>query len=133
MQQAYPQDTVARWTTDQHRLGRKPMLRRVWCRRGQRPQAVVQHRYQWCDLDAFVHPSSGRTVWLLLPTVSMPAFTRARRVCPSGGGWGGEADSPGTRRGRVASKPRCKGLPGCTGTFCRPTRRRCSRRNDCGP
>jgi hypothetical protein len=36
-----------------------------------------QHRYQWCYLYAFVHPSSGRTWWLLLPTVSVAAFTLA--------------------------------------------------------
>jgi hypothetical protein len=52
-------------------------MRRVWCRRGQRPQAVVQHRYQWCYLYAFVQPSSGRTFWLLLPTVSVLAFNLA--------------------------------------------------------
>jgi hypothetical protein len=34
MQQAYPQAVVELWTTDQHRLGLKPILRRVWCRRG---------------------------------------------------------------------------------------------------
>jgi hypothetical protein len=77
VQQTYPHDVVKRWTTDQHRLGLKPILRRVWCRRGQRPQAVVQHRYQWCSLYAFVHPPSGRTCWLLLPTVSIAAFTIA--------------------------------------------------------
>lgn len=77
VQRAYPQAGVELWTTDQHRLGLKPILRRVWCRRGQRPRAVVQHRYQWCYLDAFVQPSSGRTVWLLLPTVSIAAFTVA--------------------------------------------------------
>ena len=65
------------WTTDQHRIGLKPVVRRVWSPRGQRPQAVVQHRYQWCYLYAFVHPSSGRTWWLLLPTVSVAAFTLA--------------------------------------------------------
>jgi DDE superfamily endonuclease len=74
---AYPRDVVELWTTDQHRLGLKPILRRVWCRRGQRPTAVVQHRYQWCYLYAFVHPPSGRTFWLLLPTVSIMAFTVA--------------------------------------------------------
>jgi hypothetical protein len=37
----------------------------------------VQHRYQWCYFYAFVHPPSGRTVWLLLPTVSVAAFTIA--------------------------------------------------------
>jgi hypothetical protein len=51
----------------------------VWSPRGQRPRAIVQHRYQWCYLYAFVHPSSGRTWWLLLPTVSVDAFTLALR------------------------------------------------------
>jgi len=74
---AYPQDVVELWTVDQHRIGLKPILRRIWCRRGQRPEAVVQHRYQWCSLSALVHPPSGRTVWLLLPTVSIAAFTVA--------------------------------------------------------
>jgi transposase len=77
LQAAYPEDTVELWTVDQHRIGLKPILRRIWCRRGQRPKAVVQHRHQWCYLYAFVHPPSGRTVWLLLPTVSIAAFTVA--------------------------------------------------------
>ena len=77
VQQASPQDEVELWTTDQHRIGLKPILRRVWSPRGQRPRASVQHRYQWCYLYAFVHPGSGRTWWLLLPTVSIVAFALA--------------------------------------------------------
>jgi transposase len=77
VRQAYPQDTVELWTTDQHRLGLKPILRRVWSPRGQRPGALVQHRYQWRYLDAVVPPGSGRTWWLLLPTVSSAAFMLA--------------------------------------------------------
>jgi hypothetical protein len=77
VQQAHPHDHVELWTTDQHRLGLKPILRRVWCRQGPRPTAVVQPRSLWCDLYAFVHPPSGRTCWLLLPTVSIAAFTVA--------------------------------------------------------
>ena len=77
LQQAYPQEGGELWTTDQHRIGLKPILRRVWSPRGQRPRATVQHRYQWCYLYAFVHPPSGRTVWLVLPTVSVAAFTIA--------------------------------------------------------
>jgi transposase len=68
---------VGLWATDQHRIGLKPILRRVWSPRGQRPGAVVEHRYQWCDLDAFVQPRTGRTWWLLLPTVSLAAFVIA--------------------------------------------------------
>lgn len=54
-------------------------MRRVWSLRGQRPWATVQHRYQWSYLCAFVHPRSGRTWWLLLPTVSLAALTLALR------------------------------------------------------
>jgi hypothetical protein len=68
---------VELWATDQHRIGLKPILRRVWSPRGQRPGAVVQHRYEWCYLYAFVPPRSGRTVWRLLPTVSITAFAIA--------------------------------------------------------
>ncbi len=74
LRQAYPQQEVELWATDQHRIGLKPILRRVWSPRGQRPGAVVQHRYQWCYLYAFVQPQTGRTWWLLLPTVSIAAF-----------------------------------------------------------
>jgi hypothetical protein len=52
-------------------------MRRVWIPRGQLPGALVQHRYKWCYLYAFAHPPSGWTVWLLLPTVSVAAFTIA--------------------------------------------------------
>jgi hypothetical protein len=75
--QACPPDVMELWTTDQHRIGLRPILRRVWSARGQCSGAVVQHCYQWCYLYAFVHPNSGRTWWLLLPTVSVAAFTLA--------------------------------------------------------
>jgi transposase len=77
LQQAHPQQGVELWATDQRRIGLKPILRRVWSPRGQRPAAVVQHRYQWCYLYAFVQPRTGRTWWPLLPTVSMAAFMTA--------------------------------------------------------
>ncbi|MBD2097694.1 hypothetical protein H6F90_21595 [Trichocoleus sp. FACHB-591] len=46
MQQAYPQTVIEAWAMDEHRLGLKPIQRRVWAKRGQRPIALVQHRYQ---------------------------------------------------------------------------------------
>jgi hypothetical protein len=64
------QRTALARTLDRHRLGLKSGRRRVWCRRGDRAHAVVQHRSQWCYRYAFVHPPSGRTFWWLLPTVS---------------------------------------------------------------
>ncbi len=62
---------------DEHRIGLKPILRRVWTLRGQRPTVRVHHRYAWSYVYGFVYPTSGRTVWLLMPTVSIDAFTVA--------------------------------------------------------
>jgi len=62
---------------DEHRLGLKPIQRRVWAKRGQRPIARVQHRYQWLYLYAFVHPQSGQTEWFILPRVNVAWFNAA--------------------------------------------------------
>lgn len=60
---------------DEHRIGLKPLLRRVWTLPGQRPIAPVEPRYQWRYLVAFVHPASGRTVWHLASGVSADLFS----------------------------------------------------------
>ncbi|MDQ3399206.1 MAG: IS630 family transposase [Deinococcota bacterium] len=60
---------------DEHRLGLKPILRKLWAARGQRPIVRVQHRYQWLYLWAFVNPQSGQSVWYILPTVSVEAYS----------------------------------------------------------
>jgi transposase len=62
---------------DEHRLGLKPIIRRVWALRGQRPVVQVHPRYQWLYIYAFAHPTSGRSFYLLMPTVSIPAFNAA--------------------------------------------------------
>jgi hypothetical protein len=67
---AFPTATVERWATDEHRIGLKPLLRRVWTLPGQRPLAPVEPRYAWRYLVAFVHPTSGRTIWHLATGVS---------------------------------------------------------------
>ncbi len=77
VQQAFPQATVELWTTDQHRVGLKPILRRVWARKGSRPRVTVQHRFQWLYVYSFVQPATGQTEWLLLPTVRADVFTIA--------------------------------------------------------
>ncbi len=40
-------ETVEVWAFDEHSLGLKPIRRRVWARKSQRPIARVNHRYQW--------------------------------------------------------------------------------------
>jgi len=67
------------WVMDEHRLGLKPIIRRVWSLPGQRPLATVHHRYEWLYVYGFVQPTTGRSFWLLFPTVSVPAFTLALR------------------------------------------------------
>ena len=74
MATAFPQAQVELWATDEHRIGLKPLLRRVWAPIGQRPVARVHHRFAWRYLVGFVHPASGRTVFHLATTVSIPLF-----------------------------------------------------------
>ena len=62
---------------DEHRVGLKPILRRVWTRRGQRARAVVRPRDEWEYVYGFVQPETGDTEWLLMPTVNIAAFTSA--------------------------------------------------------
>jgi hypothetical protein len=61
-------------TIDEHRIGLKPLLRRVWAPIGQRPIAPVRPRFAWRYLVGFVHPASGRTPFHLATSVSIPLF-----------------------------------------------------------
>jgi hypothetical protein len=62
---------------DEHRLGLKPILRRVWALRGEQPTARVHWRYQWLWLYGFVHPESGETYFWILPRVNITLFNRS--------------------------------------------------------
>ncbi len=70
LHQAYPEATLELWGQDEHRIGLKCLVRRMWGRRGSRIRTVVHLRYQWSYLYGFVQPQSGATSWLLLPTVN---------------------------------------------------------------
>src|SRR5215469_1814574 len=78
---AFPQATVEVWAADEHRIGLKPILHKVWAPRGQRPLAPVQHRYQGCYLSGCVQPSSGRTVFHLASSVNTALFSTALAAC----------------------------------------------------
>lgn len=72
---------------DEARIGLQPILRRVWARRGQRPQAVVEPKYEWLWLYAAVHPRSGTVFWLILPRLDrrcVEIFLREFAVAHSG-------------------------------------------------
>lgn len=65
------------WAQDEHRLGLKPLLRRVWSPRGVRPVAPVYPRYEWLWVYGWVQPATGATEWLLLPSVNTALFNLA--------------------------------------------------------
>ena len=62
------------FATDEHRIGLKPVLRRVWAPKGERPIALGHHRYKWLYVTAFTQPLSGETVWYLSSGVSKVFF-----------------------------------------------------------
>jgi transposase len=70
---------VEAWAQDEHRLGLKPVLRRIWTRRGERPLAPVHHRYEWLYVYGFVRPATGESFWLILPRVNKGLFSAALR------------------------------------------------------
>jgi transposase len=74
---APPGVTVELWGTDQHRVGLKAILRRVWAPKGTRPQAIVRDRYEWLYVYAFLHPRTGEVHWLFLPRVTIDVFSIA--------------------------------------------------------
>ena len=59
---------------DEHRIGLKPIPRRVWAPIGARPVALGHHRYDWLHVTAFVAPASGESEWYLSNTVNKPFF-----------------------------------------------------------
>jgi transposase len=71
---AFPWATVEVWAVDEHRIGLKPILSKIWCCDGQRRLALVQHRFEWRYLVGFAHPASGRTLFHLATSVSIPLF-----------------------------------------------------------
>jgi transposase len=62
---------------DEHRIGLKPILRRVFTPPGQRPIVPVENRYEWLYVYGFVRPTTGQNFWLIMPTVSIAAFNIA--------------------------------------------------------
>lgn len=79
LQAQHPDASVEVWAEDEARLGLKPILRRVWAPRGQRPLADSSHQYEWLYTYGFVEPATGRCEWLILPTVRTDVMSMALR------------------------------------------------------
>jgi transposase len=77
LKETYPTANVELWSEDEHRLGLKPIIRKVWSPIGERPIAKVHQRYEWTYLYAFARPKTGEVHWLILPTVNAEVFSMA--------------------------------------------------------
>jgi hypothetical protein len=56
LQTEYPEAEIEVWAMDEHRLGLKPVQRRVWAQQAEPPIAAVKWRFQWLWLYGCVHP-----------------------------------------------------------------------------
>ena len=70
LEQKYPEAEIELWFFDEHRIGLKPILKKVWSKIGDRPTAIVSHRYEWVYVYGFVKPKTGETLWYLIPRVN---------------------------------------------------------------
>ena len=61
---------------DEHRLGLKPITRRIWAPVGERPIAAGHHRFEWLYVTGFVEPETGRTIWNVSTAISKEMFER---------------------------------------------------------
>ena len=50
LKEKYPTAKVELWCEDEHRLGLKPIIRKVWSPIGERPHVLVHQRYEWTYL-----------------------------------------------------------------------------------
>jgi transposase len=71
---AFPHSRVELWAVDEHRIGLKPLVHKIWTLDKQRPIAPVEHRFVWRYLVGFVHPGSGRTIFHLATSVNLALF-----------------------------------------------------------
>lgn len=70
----HPDTVIETFATDEHRIGLKPILRRVWAPRGERPVAPCHHRFEWLYVTAFVSPATGESFWYLSTGVDKELF-----------------------------------------------------------
>ena len=67
----FPSHQIEVWSFDEHRVGLKPIICKVWVPIGERPSAVVCHRYEWVYLYGFVNPPTGQTEGFIIPRVNI--------------------------------------------------------------
>jgi transposase len=74
---ANPGKAVEVWAEDEARLGLKPVARRAWAPRGQRPRSCGRARYEWLYVYGFARPATGQTFTVILPRVKVERMAEA--------------------------------------------------------
>jgi transposase len=72
-----PGKAVEVWVQDEARLGLKPIARRVWTLKGQRPSSNGKQRFQSLYVYGFAEPLTGRNLCLVLPKVNAEQMGQA--------------------------------------------------------
>jgi hypothetical protein len=78
------------WAEDESRLGLKPITRRVWALRGQRPRSGGRARYEWLYVYGFARPKTGESFSVLLPRVKAERMSQALAAFAAGADPNGE-------------------------------------------
>ena len=68
---AHPDQRIEVWFSDEARFGQQGTVSRVWARRGSRPRAVRQTKYEWLYVIGAVCPQTGQSIGLLSPYISV--------------------------------------------------------------
>ncbi|CDM94874.1 conserved protein of unknown function [Limnospira indica PCC 8005] len=64
------------WSEDEHRLGLKPVMRRIYVAEDCQPLAHINWKFEWLWLYGFVRPETGETYWWIIPYVNTTLFSR---------------------------------------------------------
>jgi hypothetical protein len=74
------------WFTDEARVGQQGTLTRVWAKRGSRPRAPRDRRFEWAYLFGAICPQRSVGAAIIMPEVNVEAMNEhlaviGRRVC----------------------------------------------------
>lgn len=62
------------WFTDEARVGQQGTITRVWAKRGSRPRAARDRRYQWAYLFGAICPERRTGAAIIMPDVNIAAM-----------------------------------------------------------
>jgi hypothetical protein len=77
LRSANPGKAVEVWAEDEARLGLKPITRRVWWHKGQRPRSCGRTTYEWLYVYGFARPATGETFTVIQPRVRVEPMADA--------------------------------------------------------